>query len=227
MAAEELASLAQLRGGRVRLVGYPSAVATVVPDALRLLGRRPPGRRGVAGGGRAAGGVGRRSARARPTSPSSSRYDGPPADDGALAWLPLGRERVDLVLPPDHRLAARTRPSLAALADDTWIAGCPRCRQHLVGLCRDAGFEPRVAHATDDYVAVQALVAAGLGVTVLPRSALRAFRHPEVVVRPVARPGRAARRRRLPPGRRAGARDRRPARAADPDHPRPRLAAAG
>ena len=73
--------------------------------------------------------------------------------------------------------------SLAALADDTWIGGCPRCSQHLVEACRGAGFEPRVTHATDDYVAVQALVAAGLGVAMLPRSALRAFRHPDVVVR--------------------------------------------
>jgi DNA-binding transcriptional LysR family regulator len=184
MAAEELASLAHLRGGRVRLVGYPSAVATVVPDALRLLAADHPD-------------VEVSLVEAEPPEAWASvregeadlalvfGYDGPPADDGSLAWLPLGRERVDLVLPPDHRLAGRSRPSLAALADDTWIAGCPRCRLHLVGLCRDAGFEPRVAHATDDYVAVQALVAAGLGVTVLPRSALRAFRHPDVVVRSV------------------------------------------
>ncbi len=92
-------------------------------------------------------------------------------------------EPVDLVLPPDHPAARRRAVRLGDFAHDTWIGGCPRCRQHLVDRCHDAGFEPRLAHETDDYVAVQALVAAGLGVTLLPRSALRAFRHPEVVVR--------------------------------------------
>lgn len=112
---------------------------------------------------------------------------GPPPDvpnqGGDLTWLPLAVEPVDLVLPPDHPAGRRRAVRLGDLADDTWIGGCPRCRQHLVERCQAAGFEPRLAHETDDYVAVQALVAAGLGVTLLPRSALRAFHHPEVVVR--------------------------------------------
>ena len=40
-------------------------------------------------------------------------------------------------------------------------------------------------HATDDYVAAQAMVAAGLGVTLLPALALAAYRHPDVTVRPL------------------------------------------
>ena len=44
--------------------------------------------------------------------------------------------------------------------------------------------QPRVRHVSDDYVVVQNLVAVGLGVTLLPHSALEAYRHPEVVVRP-------------------------------------------
>ncbi|QBR92983.1 LysR family transcriptional regulator [Nocardioides euryhalodurans] len=182
MAGEELAALAQLRGGRVRLVSYPSAVATIVPEALRLFRAGHPA-------------VDVSLAEAEPPEAATAvregtadlalvfAYDGAPADDGALTWLPLTREPVELVLPPDHPAASRSRLSLASLADDTWIAGCPRCSQHLVERCREAGFEPRVTHATDDYVAVQALVAAGLGVTMLPQSALTAFRHPEVVVR--------------------------------------------
>ena len=184
MAAEELASLSQLRGGRVRLVAFPSAAATLVPDALRLLAADHPE-------------IEVSLVEAEPPEAWASvhageadlalvfGYGGPPDDDGALAWLPLVREPVELVLPPGHPMATRSRLSLHGLSDDTWIAGCQRCRQHLVGLCHDAGFEPRIAHATDDYVAVQALVAAGLGVTMLPRSALRAFRHPDVVIRTV------------------------------------------
>lgn len=186
MAAEELASIAELRGGRVRLVAFPSAAATLAPEALRLLAADHPGidvalveaeppeawaavREGAADVALVFG------------------YDGPPPDSagqgGDLTWLPLAIEPVDLVVPGDHPAGSRRAVRLRDLADDTWIGGCPRCRQHLVERCREAGFEPRLAHETDDYVAVQALVAAGLGVTLLPRSALRAFQHPNVVVR--------------------------------------------
>ncbi len=186
MATEELASLAELRGGRVRLVAFPSAAATLAPAALKLLARDHPDvdvalveaeppeawtavREGTADVALVFG------------------YDGPPPDSAAqggdLTWLPLAVEPVDLVLPPDHPAARRRAVRLGDLAGDTWIGGCSRCRQHLVDRCRAAGFEPRLAHETDDYVAVQALVAAGLGVTLLPRSALQAFQHPEVVVR--------------------------------------------
>lgn len=183
MAAEELASMAELRRGRVRLVAFPSAAATLAPAALKLLARDHPD-------------VDVALVEAEPPEAWTAvregsadvalvfGYDGPPPDDdGDLTWLPLAVEPVDLVLPPDHPTARRRAVRLGDLADDTWIGGCPRCRQHLVDRCRAAGFEPRLAHETDDYVAVQALVAAGLGVTLLPRSALRAFQHPDVVVR--------------------------------------------
>src|SRR5690606_14344285 len=55
-----------------------------------------------------------------------------------------------------------------------------QCRAHTVARCADAGFSPRVRHVTDDYVVAQKLVASGLGVTLLPRSALQAYRHPDV-----------------------------------------------
>ena len=72
------------------------------------------------------------------------------------------------------------RPDLAGYADQRWIGGCERCRSYLVWQCELAGFAPKIAFTTDDFVAVQALVAAGLGVTTLPGLALRAARHPGV-----------------------------------------------
>jgi DNA-binding transcriptional LysR family regulator len=69
---------------------------------------------------------------------------------------------------------------LARLADYRWIAGCDRCREHLLRQCASAGFTPQVAFTTDDFVAAQALVSAGLGVTLLPELALRAARNPGV-----------------------------------------------
>ena len=72
-------------------------------------------------------------------------------------------------------------PDLAAYAGSRWIAGCERCRRHLVRQCELAGFAPKISFTTDDYLAVQALVAAGLGVTTLPDLCLRAARHPGIV----------------------------------------------
>jgi DNA-binding transcriptional LysR family regulator len=82
---------------------------------------------------------------------------------------------------PESHLEA----DLAAFAGHRWIAGCERCRSYLIRQCAQAGFTPNVAFTTDDYVAVQALVAAGLGVTTLPGLCLRAARHPGITATPL------------------------------------------
>ncbi|GII75300.1 hypothetical protein Sru01_02820 [Sphaerisporangium rufum] len=69
---------------------------------------------------------------------------------------------------------------LAAYRESRWIVGCERCRAQAFALCAEAGFTPSVAFITDDYVAVQAMVAAGLGVALLPELALTAHRRPDV-----------------------------------------------
>ncbi|MET7421892.1 LysR substrate-binding domain-containing protein [Dactylosporangium sp. NPDC005555] len=94
---------------------------------------------------------------------------------------PLFDEPLYLVTGQDE-----TR-DLPALAGARWIGGCERCRTSLVRRCAAAGFTPDIAFTTDDYVAVQALVAAGLGVTILPDLALRA--HRATGVRAVRLPG--------------------------------------
>jgi len=107
--------------------------------------------------------------------------------------------------PADTRRPAETRPQpapgtragigqqagarsadLAAYAGRRWIAGCERCRGNLLRQCALAGFTPRIAFTTDDYIAVQALVAAGLGVATLPDLALRSARHPGVCAAPIS-----------------------------------------
>lgn len=182
MAGEELSSVADLRVGRVRLVAFPSAAAVLVPGALQELRARSPGLEVTMV--EAEPPEAWASVRAGETDVALVfGYDGPPPDDGELVWIPLAVEPLHLVLPPGHP-GAGSRRSTTWLADEAWIAGCERCRQHLVDRCRDAGFEPRLTHESDDYVVVQNLVARGLGVTVLPRLALQAFRHPDVVVRP-------------------------------------------
>lgn len=178
-AGEELAVLAQLRGGRVRLQAHPSAAATLVPDAVRALAAAHPDVQ-----------VGL--VEAEPPEALAAvaagdcdlalvfGYDGAPVGLGSLTWRALLSEPVHLVLPADP--AGPVGSALADLAGADWIGGCERCRVHLVDCCRAAGFEPALRHETDDYVVVQNLVARGLGVTALPRSALTAYRHPGVRV---------------------------------------------
>ena len=67
-------------------------------------------------------------------------------------------------------LSIRRARKLAALRDATWIAGCERCRSHLLSLCADEGFEPRIGYTSDDMVVMRALVVAGLGVTTIPQN---------------------------------------------------------
>lgn len=77
--------------------------------------------------------------------------------------------------------AGGSAPVLSDYAGGRWIAGCEHCSAVLVRLCAQAGFSPDIAVSTDDYHAVQALVAAGFGTAVLPGLAVRPARHPDVV----------------------------------------------
>ena len=77
-------------------------------------------------------------------------------------------------MPDGHPLAGRASVALEQLADETWIAGAPDSAYGAIvrHSCRAAGFEPRVAFGSDDYNAVQAFVAVGLGIGMLPHLAL-------------------------------------------------------
>jgi len=105
-----------------------------------------------------------------------------------LDRTPLLDDTYRVALPPRHRLGRRRRPlALADLAEEPWIGGSPASAWFRIVThhCRAAGFTPRSSYATDDSVAVQALVAAGLGVSVIPGLAV-AHPVPGVEVRPLA-----------------------------------------
>ncbi len=139
------------------------------------------------------GGTRRRRPRRRPrrlADPLADDAPPPSADRDDLRELVLLSEPVHLIMP-DTAVCGGEPPlapavtelwpaDLARLSDQRWIAGCDRCREHLLRQCAYAGFTPRIAFTTDDFVAAQALVTAGLGVTLLPGLALRAARNPGV-----------------------------------------------
>ncbi len=198
-AEAELAAHVGLRSGRVRLAAFPSALGTLVPAAAaRLAGEtpglefmlteaEPPEALRMLRAGYVDVAVVFRHYQENAGDPAPQ-----PADEGTSGVLLLD-EPVHLVIPApaDGRAdpaSGGTVPvsRLAAYAGSRWIAGCERCRAHLVRQCESAGFTPRISFTTDDYLAVQALVAAGLGVTMLPGLCLRAARHPGVVTVPLA-----------------------------------------
>lgn len=171
-AANELAAHVGLRTGRVRLAANASVLSTIVPKAAAALAQAHPGL-------------------------TLSVVDRHPVEalqalrhgevDVALvfryAHAPLedeGFRMVHVADDPIHLVSRQPGDSVANHRHSPWIGGCERCQGELTAVCRHHGFVPRIDSACDDMVVVQALVAAGIGVTTLPGLALRAHRLPEV-----------------------------------------------
>jgi DNA-binding transcriptional LysR family regulator len=76
-------------------------------------------------------------------------------------------EPMVVVVAPTHRLAGRKRVRLRELAREPWIAATPDGL--IYRACVASGFEPRISYMTGDPLAIRALVAAGLAVSLTPR----------------------------------------------------------
>jgi molybdate transport repressor ModE-like protein len=184
-AEAELAAHVGLREDRVRLAAFGSALATLVPAAaaritgqapgadLRLTEAEPPEavRMLRAGSIDVALVFCHYQAGLDPAPPD-------PAGDGIRARLILD-EPVFLVMAAGQE-PAEPAAALAACGQYRWIAGCEGCRTCLLRQCEAAGFTPLISVTTDNYLAAQAMVAAGLGVTTLPGLCLQAVRHPGI-----------------------------------------------
>ncbi|AXK37085.1 LysR family transcriptional regulator [Streptomyces armeniacus] len=173
-AEEEVAALAGLRAGRARLVSFPSGSSTLVPTAVAAMRNDHPGTRVSLVEAEPPGSV--EMLRAGDCEIALAfRYEPSPEWDD-LVVRPLLADRLVGLVPAEHRFADAPVVGIGTLAEEPWIAGCPRCRAHLVDVCERAGFTPRIDFATDDYPAVVGLVGAGLGVAVLPELAVRSVR---------------------------------------------------
>jgi LysR family transcriptional activator of glutamate synthase operon len=94
----------------------------------------------------------------------------PRPDDPAIGWHALATEPLRLVVGPAHPLAGRRRVRLVDVAEDPFVAMKPEYGLRAVTdeLCARAGFTPRLAFEGDDIGTLRGLVAAGLGVALLP-----------------------------------------------------------
>jgi DNA-binding transcriptional LysR family regulator len=177
-AEQELGEIAGLRRGRLRLASFPTAIATIVPRAVALFSQRHPGVELTVVDSHLQGLL-PRLARWELDLALVYGHEALGEPEARLERTPLLDDPFELVVADGHPLAGRPAVALEELAGETWIGGTPDGAYARIVLhsCRAAGFEPLVVFGSDDYNAVQAFVAVGLGVAILPRLAL-AFPRP-------------------------------------------------
>src|SRR5919205_226468 len=182
-AEDELEALAGLKGGRVRLASFPSAGATIVPRAVAEFRSRHPGVELAVDQAEPEDGLARLRAGECDVALTIDAFTPPKAE--GIDYVHLLDDPMYVALPENHPLASRRRVRFADLAGDSWILGttgaCPDGRI-LMAAAQAAGFEPRIAFHSDDYLAVQGFVAAGVGVALIPDLALVSVRD-DIVIR--------------------------------------------
>ena len=87
---------------------------------------------------------------------------------------PLRRDPLVLVTPASHPLSRRSSVSIADLTDSMFVTFLPEAgtgvRSQVLRLCREAGFEPKIALQAREGSTIIGLVAAGCGISILPES---------------------------------------------------------
>ncbi|OWR29133.1 transcriptional regulator [Saccharibacillus sp. O23] len=107
-----------------------------------------------------------------------------PLSEPTLDYEPIADEPIDLAVPPGHRLALRFASSPPEGIDMKELENEPFIilkqgqgfRKIVLDLCRQAGFEPQVVFESSNMETLQSLVAAGMGVTLVPRFVARSKR---------------------------------------------------
>ncbi|MEU8955413.1 LysR family transcriptional regulator [Streptomyces sp. NPDC048518] len=182
-AQQQMNAITRLRSGRVRVCAFPSANATLIPEALARLASGHPGVRVELLEDEPPESL-RRVVRGECDITLAFTYPGlhdeVPAE---LAEIPLMEDQLTVLLPAGHRMARQRSVKLAELAEERWIAGCPRCRANFLHECAELGFAPDIAFTTDDNLVVQSLVAEGLGIAMMPGLVLNFLCHGKVTGR--------------------------------------------
>lgn len=186
-AETQLEALGDVRGGRLRIGAFASANAMLVPLAIRAFSQAHPDvelrlEEAVSAEllQRLAGGE----LDVAIVSDHQAQADPPPDVQLDL----LMEDPLHVALPLDHPLVAKEPLRMADLAGETWIEG-----RHAVwssplrAAAYAAGFEPRIGFESAQWLGKQGLVAAGVGVTLIPTLALATVRD-DVVLRRIDDP---------------------------------------
>jgi DNA-binding transcriptional LysR family regulator len=176
---QDLQDLSARPAGRLRVGAFSTAMAALVPRAIAAYGERAPGvqvplREGLSPGLLSA------LSRGRIDLAVVSRPQRPP--EGA-ELIPLLDDPMFVAMGRGHALATRASVTAAELRGERWIAGSAEPGSTLLGAWSDSAWRPDIAFVARDWVAKLGLVAAGLGVTVVPGLAVPALPPTVAVVR--------------------------------------------
>jgi DNA-binding transcriptional LysR family regulator len=177
-AETELAAIVSGHGGHLRMASFPTAGSTLMPLAIaRFAADRPEVDLSLAEGEPEEIVPRLRSGEFDLALVFEFRDAGERLDAG-LRRLDLLEDLMYVALPAGHRLADEPRLRLEDLRGESWVqtSAASPCARHVVRSCHGAGFEPNVAFESDDYQTVQGLVAAGVGVALIPQLALSSVR---------------------------------------------------
>ncbi len=172
-ARRDLAELAEVATGRLRVGGFATADAALIPQAIAAFRLSYPGvsvtlREGytprlialVASGDVDVAVV---------SFAERHHIDG-------IDLVKLCDDHMFVAVPTGHRLDGARHVRLADLVEETWIAGSNRPEDTLISSCLRTGFQPRIGFVARDWMAKQGLVAAGVGITLIPSLAVAAAR---------------------------------------------------
>jgi DNA-binding transcriptional LysR family regulator len=170
-----LGAIAGLRGGRLRMASFPTAGATLMPLAIATFRARHPQVELTLAEGEPEQ-IAPRLRAGELDLALLFEFAGAAQDE--LTRVELLEDPLYLALPSEHKLAKRRKLRLEDLREEAWVqtSSASPCARHVVRSCHAAGFEPNVAFESDDYQTVQGLVAAGVGVALIPELALTVVR---------------------------------------------------
>ena len=177
-AETELAAIVGGHGGHLRMASFPTAGSTLMPLAIaRFAADRPEVDLSLAEGEPEEIVPRLRGGEFDLALVFEFRDAGERLDPG-LRRLDLLEDLMYVALPAGHRLADEPRLRLEDLRGESWVqtSAASPCARHVVRSCHGAGFEPNVSFESDDYQTVQGLVAAGVGVALIPQLALSSVR---------------------------------------------------
>jgi DNA-binding transcriptional LysR family regulator len=176
-AEAELAAIGGLRGGLLRAASFPTAGATLMPLAIATFRARHPEVEITLAEGEPEQ-IAPRLGAGELDLALLFEFDEQAGENDGLQRTELLRDPMYLALPGGHRLARRRRLRLEDLHGEAWIQTSSEsaCARQVVRSCLAAGFEPNVSFESDDYQTIQGLVAAGVGVALIPELALSGVR---------------------------------------------------
>ncbi len=182
-AEASMSAIAGLRGGRLRVASFPTAGATLMPLAIATFRASYPAVELTLAEGEPEQIVPRLRAGELDLA-LLFEFPGEELAEEEITRADLLEDPMYLALPRTHRLAAKDKLRLEDLAGEAWVqtARSSPCARHVVRICHAAGFEPHVTFESDDYQTVQGLVAAGVGVALIPELALSVVRE-QITVR--------------------------------------------